>query len=128
MTKRKQRSPWYCETPEEFESAVEAAKAIADPHEREYQLRQLSIYNGVSLKHLYQPPKAKTRIKGYKIIQQFGEWYVVSSGILHAPMNYLIDKTRLNEADWVEHIRAKTWSNHSEFMAAYQFALQHWQG
>ncbi len=126
MPKQKQRSPWYCETSEELQSAILAITAIADPREREYQLKQLSIHNGVSLKRLYQQPKAKTRVRGYKIVQQFGDWYVVSSGVLHGPMNYFIDNARLNELDWERHIRAKTWSEQSDFVAAYQFALRRW--
>lgn len=71
--------------------------------------------------------KSEARIRGHKIIQQFGDWYIVSSGILHGPMNYLIDKSRLNEPDWVEHIKGKTWSDHNEFMEAYRFARRHWR-
>lgn len=120
----KQRSSWRYENLDEFSTAVLRAAEISDPLEREYQLKQLSIHNGVSLKELYRPPR--THIKGRKIIHQFGDWYVVSSGILHAPMNYLIDRDRLNELSWPEHIAGKTWSNQSDFMQAWNFALQHW--
>ncbi len=62
-----------------------------------------------------------------KIIKSFGDWHVRPGGLWHKPMNYWIEKKCLNDPEWPAHIEGKAWSNHSEFMSAYRFAVRHWK-
>ncbi|MGR5452110.1 hypothetical protein ACP3VZ_03865 [Vibrio sp. PNB22_2_2] len=62
------------------------------------------------------------RIEG-NIIAEFGQWVVTDLGIECNFTYYFIDKERLNEPDWVEHVSKKTWVNKGEFVAAFKYAL-----
>ena len=61
------------------------------------------------------------------IIKQFGTWAVTEYGIECLVQYYPIDKAWLIEPDWVEHVCDKRWVNASDFVAAYNYAMEEFQ-
>lgn len=58
------------------------------------------------------------------LIERHGEWAICEDGIHSLYMNYYIDKARLGEADWIEHVTGKPWVLASEFTAAFERARE----
>jgi hypothetical protein len=52
------------------------------------------------------------------VLQQFGTWAVTTFGVECLTDSYPIDKTRLSEPDWLEHMSEKTWVLLDDFNAA----------
>lgn len=57
-----------------------------------------------------------------KIIEQFGTWAVTKYGVECLTAYYPIEKSRLNEQDWVYHMAGKSWVNMQDFKAALEYA------
>lgn len=60
------------------------------------------------------------------MVKQRSSWRYENLDEFSTAVLNLIDRDRLNELSWPEHIAGKTWSNQSDFMQAWNFALQHW--
>jgi hypothetical protein len=43
------------------------------------------------------------------VIERFGIWAVTDYGLECLALQYFIEKDRLKEPDWIDHIRGKTW-------------------
>lgn len=58
------------------------------------------------------------------LLARYGEWVICENGIhcLYTP--YFIDKDRLYEDDWIEHVTEKSWVVRSDFIAAFQHAKE----
>ena len=52
------------------------------------------------------------------IVKRFGAWVVTTYGIECLESYYPIEFSRVNESDWVPHMREKEWVNIAEFAAA----------
>jgi hypothetical protein len=60
------------------------------------------------------------------LLERYGVWAITQNGIhcLYTP--YYIDKSRLGEDDWVEHVTEKIWVVASDFIAVFNRAKQIW--
>ena len=56
------------------------------------------------------------------ILKRFGSWAVTTYGIECLMSYYPIDFSRVNESDWVRHMRGKNWVNLEDFTAALSHA------
>jgi hypothetical protein len=60
------------------------------------------------------------------IVHRYGSWVITFYGIENLDTYYPIEKTRVHEENWVEHIRQKPWSNHIDFVATLIMARGIW--
>tara|TARA_R110000868_G_scaffold204328_2_gene452398 strand:+ start:16004 stop:16321 length:318 start_codon:yes stop_codon:yes gene_type:complete len=60
------------------------------------------------------------------IVCRFGSWVITFYGIENLDHYYQVAKERVHEEGWVDHIRAKRWSNHADFVAALIMAKGLW--
>lgn len=58
------------------------------------------------------------------LLERYGEWAICENGIQCLFTPYFIDKSRLDEDDWIEHVTAKSWVIRSDFIAAFQRAKE----
>jgi hypothetical protein len=56
------------------------------------------------------------------ILDRFGVWAVCIDGLHCLTNNYAILSDRLDEVDWVGHMREKDWVDETEFAAAFELA------
>jgi hypothetical protein len=59
-----------------------------------------------------------------QIIARFGDWAICEDGIHCLYLRYYIDKVRLEEPDWIEHVTEKFWVNPKDFIDAFQTARE----
>src|SRR5574341_151427 len=70
--------------------------------------------------------EAIERFEISEIIRRFGQWVVTQRGVESLVIGYSIDKNRLDETDWVAHMREKKWVVIDEFEAALKFAQEYY--
>lgn len=56
------------------------------------------------------------------VIERFGAWVVTTYGVECLDHYYPIEFSRVNESDWIPHVRQKTWVRISEFANALDYA------
>ena len=59
------------------------------------------------------------------IVRVFSAWAVTSYGLECLTTYYPIEKRRLDEDDWLEHMRGKVWVAMGHFQEALQFARKY---
>lgn len=58
------------------------------------------------------------------IIKRFGTWAVTTYGLECLAIQYEIELERVDEEDWIDHMRRKTWVNMADFEKALSFARE----
>lgn len=58
------------------------------------------------------------------LLERHGEWAICEDGIHCLYSHYFIDKSRLDEDDWIEQVSEKQWVVASEFIAAFERAKE----
>lgn len=61
-------------------------------------------------------------VKPEQVRRQFGTWAVTDYGLECLADEYAIEKKRLRENDWLDHMAGKTWVDMRDFLAAYRYA------
>jgi hypothetical protein len=57
-----------------------------------------------------------------RIVQRFGTWAVTDYGVECLAYEYFIEKHRLKESDWIDHMKTKNWVNIYDFISALEAA------
>ena len=81
------------------------AEYFPDPYDGtvSYRDKEMTIIEIATLKEL--PP----------ILYRFGDWVVTTKGVICLTVDYTVEKERLNEPDWHDHMSAKTWVDINDF-------------
>ena len=61
------------------------------------------------------------------VIERCGTWAVTVRGIESLTAPYLVEKNRVHEPDWLEHMCEKTWIKISDFLDALNIARDIWR-
>ncbi|MFH1882801.1 MAG: hypothetical protein ABIL62_08845 [Planctomycetota bacterium] len=52
------------------------------------------------------------------IFMRYGDWVITPEGLDCLTIDYTVEKDRLNEPDWINHMSAKSWVNMDDFRRA----------
>jgi hypothetical protein len=66
--------------------------------------------------------EAMKRFEVSPLIKRFGTWAVTTYGIESLTTYYPIELHRVNEGDWIDHLREKTWVDIDDFASALAYA------
>lgn len=72
-------------------------------------------------------PVPRTDIDLSPIVKQFGTWAITEYGLECVTTYYPIEKERLGEADWTDHMAGKDWVILKDFVRALRAAKRHFK-
>lgn len=84
------------------------------------------VYGG----HVTRPGEICSVVKAAKdlelppLLERYGQWAICENGIQCLYTSYYIDKSRLHEDDWIEHVTSKPWVVASDFITAFKRAKE----